>query len=229
MAVAATYARIGRLSGVFTAMPSSLLTAVLASQLSATTSSKTASLRTRIRRLSAIVPAPPAPNWGESSMEENTRERPISILTKTTRNTAMAAARRRGESMRVLLHAHDLVAQAETYQLLTLRLRFPLRGEVAVPDGERHRLARLDGDAYRVTTRAQPLRRLHGAAQRERQTDLDAQRLALADHERAPESLLAQGGDQGLGVARSRDLLDQHSAERRAGLPAEAHGPICAR
>src|SRR4029434_8211050 len=89
----------------------------------------------------------------------------------------MAAARTRGESTRVLLHAHDLVAQAETYQLLTLRLRFLLRGEVAVPDGERPRLARLHGDAHRVTARPQPLRRLHGAAQRERQTHLDAQRL----------------------------------------------------
>src|SRR5262249_30312875 len=124
------------------------------------------------------------------------------------------------------LHAHDLVAQAETYQLSTRRLRFPLRGEIAVPDGERHRLARLDGDAHRVTARAQPLRHLYGAAQRERQTDLDAQRLALADHERAPESLLAQGGDQRLGVARARDLLDQHGVERRAGLLAEAHGLV---
>src|SRR5262245_2955560 len=226
MAVAATYARIGRLSGVFTATPSSLLTAVLASQLSATTRSRTSSLRTTIRRLSAIIPPPPVPNCGESSMEKITRYRPISVLTKTTRNTAMPAARRRRESMRVLLHAHDLVGQAETYQLLTLRLRFPLRGEVAVPDGERHRLTRLDGDAHRATARAQPLRRLHGAAQRERQTDLDGQWLALADHERAPESLLAQGGDQRLGVAPARDLLDQNGVQRRAGLLAEAQGLI---
>src|SRR5262245_24700669 len=226
MAVVATYARIGRLSGVFTVTPNSLLTAVLASQLSATTRSRTSSLRTTIRRPSAIISPPPVPNCGESSMEKITRYRPISVLTKTTRNTAMPAARRRGESMRVLLHAHDLVGQAEMYQLLTLRLRFPLRGEVAVPDGERHRLTRLDGDAHRVTARAQPLRRLHGAAQRERQTDLDARRLALADHERAAESLLAQGADQGLGVARARDLLDQHGVECRAGLLAEAHGLV---
>src|SRR5262249_15249526 len=212
--------------GVFTVTPNSLLTAVLASQLSATTRSRTSSLRTTIRRPSAIIPPPPVPNCGESSMEKITRYRPISVLTKTTRNTAMPAARRRGESMRVLLHAHDLVGQAETYQLLTLRLRFPLRGEVAVPDGERHRLTRLDGDTHRVTARAQPLRRLHGAAQGERQTDLDAQRLSLADHERAAESLLAQGGDQGLGVARARDLLDQHGVERGAGLLAEAHGLV---
>src|SRR5262245_15663293 len=145
---------------------------------------------------------------------------------KTTRNTAMAAARTRGESTRVLFHAHDLVAQAETYQLLTLRLRFLLRGEVTVPDGERHRLARLDRDAHRVTARAQLLRRLHGAAQREQQTNLDAQRPALAEHERAPESLLAQCGDQGLGGARVRDLLDQHGVERRAGLLAKAHGLV---
>ena len=63
-----------------------------------------------------------------------------------------------------LLHAHDLVPQAETYQLLTLRLGFLGRGEVAVTDGERHRLARLDGDAHLVAARAQALGRLHGAA-----------------------------------------------------------------
>src|SRR4030095_1299481 len=106
----------------------------------------------------------------------------------------MAAARTRGESTRVLLHAHDLVAQAETYQLLTLRLRFLLRGEVAVPDGEPHRLARLHGDAHRVPARPQPLRRLHGAAQRERQTHLDAQRLALAPPPTPPPATPAPCG-----------------------------------
>src|SRR5438309_1816996 len=51
-------------------------------------------------------------------------------------------------------------------------------------------------------------------------------RLSLADHEGAAESLLAQGGDQRLGVARARDLLDQHGVERRAGLLAKTHGLI---
>src|SRR5512145_1065491 len=141
-------------------------------------------------------------------------------------NTARAAARRRGESMSDLLHAHDLVPQAETYQLLTLRLRFLKRGEVAVTDGEGHRLARLDGNPHLVTARAQALGRLHGAAQRERETHLHAQRLALADHERAAEALVAQGDDQRLGVAHARNLLDQHGVERGARLLAKPYGLI---
>ena len=71
IAFAATYARIGRLSGVLATSPSSLFTAVLASQLNATTSRRMSSLRTTMRRPSAITP--PEPNWGESSMEKITR------------------------------------------------------------------------------------------------------------------------------------------------------------
>ncbi len=122
IAVAATYARIGRLSGVFSVIPSSLLTAVFASQLKATTSSRMSSLRITMRRPSATMP--PLPSCGESSMEKITRYSPNSIRAKTMRKTASAAARTKGESTR-LLHSHDLVAQAEAHQLLTFRLRFP--------------------------------------------------------------------------------------------------------
>src|SRR5262245_42553042 len=139
------------------------------------------------------------------------------------RNTASAAARTRGESTR-LLHSHDLVAQAEAHQLPTFRLRFSGRGEVAVTEGEHHCFTRLGGNAHLMAARAEALGRLDGAAQREGQSHLYAQRLALADHERLGESLLAQGGDERLRLARARDLLDEDGVEGGAGLLPEAHG-----
>src|SRR5262249_6588712 len=138
------------------------------------------------------------------------------------RNTASAAATTRGESTR-LLHSHDLVGQAEAHQLLTLRLRFSGRGEAAVTEGEPHRFTGLGSNAYLMAARAQAFGRLHGAAQRERQPHLHAQRLALADHERLGESLLAQRGDERLRLARAGDLLDEHGVEGSTGLLAEAH------
>src|SRR5262245_38986533 len=138
------------------------------------------------------------------------------------RKTASAAARTRGESTR-LLHSHDLVDQAEAYQLLTFRLRLPRRGEIPVAQGEHYRLARLGGDAHLVTARPQPLGRLYGAAQREGQSHLHAQRLTLADHERLGESLLAQRGHERLRLARARYFLDEHGVEGGTGLLAEAH------
>src|SRR2546428_6821523 len=59
-----------------------------------------------------------------------------------------------------LLHAHDLVPQAETYQLLTLRLGFLGRGEVAVTDGERHRLARSEEHTSELQSRSDLVCRL---------------------------------------------------------------------
>src|SRR5262245_44655886 len=164
------------------------------------------SLRITMRRPSATIP--PLPSCGESSIEKITRYNPNSVLTNTMRKTASAAARTRGESTR-LLHSHDLVAQAETHQLLTFCLCFSGRGEVAVAQREHDRLARLGGDAHLVAGRTKLLGRLHGAAQRERQADLHAQGLALPDHERLGKSLLAERGDESLGLTRRRNLLDQ--------------------
>ena len=68
----ATYARIGGFNGVLRARPSSLFTAVLASQLKATTSRSTSSLLMTIPRPSTRPP-PPEPISGESSIEKITR------------------------------------------------------------------------------------------------------------------------------------------------------------
>ena len=72
MAVTTTYHMIGRFNRVLSVSPSSLFTAVFASQLNATTRRTRSSVRTMTRRPSASPPLPVVIS-GESSIEKITR------------------------------------------------------------------------------------------------------------------------------------------------------------
>ena len=72
MVVTAMYHRIGRFNGVFRASPSSLFTAVFASQVNATTMRTRSSVLMTTRRPSASSPLP-EPSFGDSSIEKITR------------------------------------------------------------------------------------------------------------------------------------------------------------
>src|SRR5436190_2099924 len=86
--VVTTYARIGRLRAVRKISPSSLFTAVFASQLKAMSISRRSSLRMTTSRFSASWPDPPSENSGESIMDSRTRAIAASVLMKTMMKTA---------------------------------------------------------------------------------------------------------------------------------------------
>src|SRR3989442_1572166 len=231
MAVTTTYHMIGRFNWVLSVSPSSLFTAVFASQLNATRRRTRSSVLITTRRPSAS-PLGPMAISGDNNIEKITRKSPSSVLTKTTRKTVKAISRMSAKSIvkprlrGSLLHPDYLTGQAEAPELLALCLGLFGGREVTVTDHERDGLARLGRHPHLLTGGAEPLGYLHRPPERQRRADSDRQRLVLVEHRHVVEPLVAQARNERLRLARRRDLLDEDRVDRGIGLLAEARGLV---
>src|SRR3989442_1505647 len=231
MALTTTYHMIGRFNWVLSVSPSSLFTAVFASQLNATRRRTRSSVLITTRRPSAS-PLGPMAISGDNNIEKITRKSPSSVLTKTTRKTVKAISRMSAKSIvkprlrGSLLHPDDLTGQAEAPELLALCLGLFGGREVTVTDHERDGLARLGRHPHLLTGGAEPLGYLHRPPERQRRADSDRQRLVLVEHRHVVEPLVAQARNERLRLARRRDLLDEDRVDRGIGLLAEARGLV---
>src|SRR2546425_10832736 len=127
-------------------------------------------------------------------------------MAAATARRVSAAPSGEGENATDLLDPNHLVHQAELGQDPALALGILTVEEAPVADHVLHGVSRLGGDANDVALGAQALRKGDREPERNGVADPHRERLALADHHRTGEALLAERGDEGLGVPGGREV-----------------------